>query len=127
MADELALIVDDNEKNTRLARYVLQLGGFRTLEAATGGEAVTLAVEHVPDVILMDIRLPDIDGIEAARQLREDPRTAGIPLVAVTAFAMKGDREQLLGAGFDGYIEKPIDVGEFSEQVRDYCARPQRD
>jgi two-component system cell cycle response regulator DivK len=127
MPDELALIVDDNEKNTRLARYVLRLGGFRTIEAATGAEAVSLAVERIPDVILMDIRLADIDGTEAARQLRADPRTAAIPVIAVTAFAMKGDREQLLAAGFDGYIEKPIDVGEFAEQVRQYCAGPRHE
>jgi len=127
MADELALIVDDNEKNMRLARYVLRLGGFRTLEAATGAAAVSLAVEHVPDVILMDIRLPDVDGTEAARQLRADPRTARIPVIALTAFAMKGDRERFLTAGFDGYIEKPIDIAEFSEQVRRYCAGSQRD
>ena len=120
MADELALIVDDNEKNTRLARYVLQLGGFRTLEAATGGEAVTLAVEHVPDVILMDIRLPDIDGIEAARQLREDPRTAGIPLVAVTAFAMKGDEERMRAGGCEAYLAKPISVAHFIKTLQNF-------
>jgi two-component system, cell cycle response regulator DivK len=117
----LALIVDDNDKNRRLAQYVLRLDGFRTLEAATGGEGVSLALEHAPDVILMDIRLPDADGTELAKQLKDDPRTAGIPIVAVTAFAMKGDREWFLAAGFDGYIEKPIDVGEFAGQVRGYC------
>jgi two-component system cell cycle response regulator DivK len=121
MDGSLALIVDDNDKNRRLAQYVLRLDGFRTLEAATGEEGVSLAVEHDPDVILMDIRLPDADGTELAKQLKDDPRTAAIPIVAVTAFAMKGDREWFLAAGFDGYIEKPIDVGEFAVQVRSYC------
>ena len=121
MADELVLIVDDNEKNLRLARDVLHLGGFRTIEAASGGEGVAMAIEHLPDVILMDIRLPDIDGTEAARQLKSDARTAGIPVVALTSLAMKGDREWLLAAGFDGYLEKPISVRELSEQVRSFC------
>jgi two-component system cell cycle response regulator DivK len=121
MADELALIVDDNARNMKLARDVLRFGGFRTLEAASGGEGVSLAVEHRPDVILMDIRLPDMDGADVARQLKDDSRTARIPVVALTSFAMKGDREWFLAAGFDGYLEKPISVREFPEQVRSYC------
>jgi two-component system cell cycle response regulator DivK len=119
--DKLVLIVDDNEKNMRLARDVLRLAGFRTLEATTGGESITLAHEHLPDVILMDIRLPDMDGTEATRKLKEDPRTAHIPVVALTSLAMKGDRELLLAAGFDGYLEKPISVREFPEQIRSFC------
>jgi two-component system, cell cycle response regulator DivK len=122
MPDELVLIVDDNEKNLRLARDVLVLGGFRTVEASSGGEGVAAAVEHLPDVILMDIRLPDMDGTEATRRLRDDPRTARIPVVALTSLAMKGDREWLLAAGFDGYLEKPISVAELPEQVRRFCA-----
>jgi two-component system, cell cycle response regulator DivK len=125
MDGPLALIVDDNDKNRRLAQYVLRLDGFRTLEAATGGDGVSLAAEHLPDVVLMDIRLPDADGTELAKQLKSDPRTTGIPIVAVTAFAMKGDREWFLAAGFDGYVEKPIDVGEFAAQVRSYCRSAQ--
>jgi two-component system cell cycle response regulator DivK len=121
MADELVLIVDDNEKNMRLARDVLRVAGFRTLEAATGGEGVSLAAQHLPDVILMDIRLPDMDGTEAARRLKDDARTAAIPVVAVTSLAMKGDREWFLAAGFDGYLEKPISVRDFPEQVRSHC------
>ena len=123
MADELVLIVDDNERNMRLARDVLLAAGFRTLEAGCGADAVALAAEHLPDVILMDIRLPDMDGTEAARQLKEHARTAGIPIVALTSLAMKGDREWLLGAGFDGYLEKPISVRDFSDQVRSHCRR----
>ena len=122
MADELVLIVDDNEKNLRLARDVLRFAGFRTVEAATGGEGVSQALEHLPDVILMDIRLPDMEGTEAARQLKSDERTAHIPVVALTSLAMKGDRESFLAAGFDGYLEKPISVRELPEQVRSFCS-----
>jgi len=121
MANALALIVDDNEKNLKLARDVLRHAGFRTLEAASGEAGIALAVEHVPDVILMDIRLPDLSGTEAARRIKDDARTAGIPVVALTSFAMKGDREWFLAAGFDGYIEKPISVVDFPGQVQGYC------
>jgi two-component system cell cycle response regulator DivK len=121
MTDALVLIVDDNEKNMRLARDVLRFAGFRTLAAATGGEGVALAARHLPDVILMDIRLPDMDGTEAARRLKADARTARIPVVALTSLAMKGDREWFLAAGFDGYLEKPISVRDFPEQVRSHC------
>jgi two-component system cell cycle response regulator DivK len=121
VADELVLIVDDNEKNLRLARDVLRASGFRTIEAASGEEAVAVATEQLPDVILMDIRLPDIDGTEAAARLKGVPRTAGIPIVALTSSAMKGDREWFLAAGFDGYLEKPISVREFPDQVRGFC------
>ena len=120
MPDELVLIVDDNELNVKLARDVLRFAGFRTLEAGTGGEGVSLAGEHLPDVILMDIRLPDMDGTAAAQQLKGDARTASIPVVALTSFAMKGDRERFLAEGFDGYLEKPISVREFPDQVRGY-------
>jgi two-component system, cell cycle response regulator DivK len=118
---ELALVVDDNEKNLKLARDVLRHAGFRTLEAATGRAAVTIAVEQLPDVILMDIRLPDMDGTMAVRELKNDARTAAIPVVALTSFAMKGDRERFIAAGFDGYIEKPISVRDFPDEVGGYC------
>lgn len=120
MAGELVLIVDDNERNLRLARDVLGFAGFRTLEAGSGADAVAAAVDHLPDVILMDVRLPDMDGTEAAQLLKRDPRTQHIPVVALTAFAMKGDREWFLASGFDGYLEKPISVPEFPEQVRSH-------
>jgi len=116
--DELVLIVDDNEKNLRLARDVLRFAGLQTLEAMTAAEGVRLAAVHLPDLVLMDVRLPDMDGPAALVQLRSEPRTAGIPVVAVTSSAMMGDRERLLAAGFDGYLEKPISVKEFAEQVR---------
>ena len=119
--DRLVLIVDDNEKNVRLARDVLRLAGFGTLEASTGAESIALALERLPDVILMDIRLPDMNGIAAAERIKDDERTAHIPVVALTSLAMIGDRESLLAAGFDGYLEKPISVREFPDQVRAFC------
>lgn len=120
MSGELVLIVDDNEKNAKLARDVLRFAGFRTIEAGSGGVGFSLAVEDLPDVILMDIRLPDMDGTVVLRNLKEEPRTAQIPVVALTSFAMKGDRESFLEAGFDGYLEKPISVKTFPDQVRSY-------
>ena len=121
--DELVLIVDDNERNRRLARDVLRHAGVRTLEAATASEALAVAAAEQPDVILMDIRLPDLDGTEATRRLKAGASTGGIPVVALTSFAMKGDREWFLAAGFDGYLEKPISVREFPAQVRSFCRR----
>jgi two-component system, cell cycle response regulator DivK len=120
-AGELVLIVDDNDRNLRLARDVLRFAGLRTLEATTAAEGVRLAIAHVPDVIVMDVRLPDVDGPAALVLLRSEPRTARIPVVAVTSSAMMGDRERLLSAGFDGYLEKPISVKEFAQQVRAFC------
>ena len=125
MPDALVLIVDDNEKNVKLARDVLRFAGFRTLEASSGMDGISLATEHLPDVILLDIRLPDLDGTAVLRRLKEEARTAGIPVVALTSFAMKGDRERFLAEGFDGYLEKPISVTEFPDQVASYCASPE--
>jgi len=120
----IVLVVDDNEKNLKLACDVLRHAGIDTLRAATAGEAIATATERRPDVVLMDIRLPDMDGTRAARVLKDDERTAGIPVVALTSFAMKGDRERFLAAGFDGYIEKPISVREFPGQVRGVLPHP---
>jgi two-component system cell cycle response regulator DivK len=118
----LVLIVDDNAKNLKLARDVLRAAGFRTLEAANGTGGIALAAEQLPDVILMDLRLPDMDGTDAARQLRDGKRTARIPVVALSSLPADGD--WFLGAGFAGYVEKPINVREFPDQVRRYCASP---
>src|SRR5215212_8307752 len=120
MADELILIVEDNEKNLKLARDVLQFRGFRTLEASTAEQAIELAMERQPDLVLMDYQLPGLNGVEALKILRADPKTAEIPVVALTASAMREDRERFLAAGFDGYLTKPIDVREFGNQVRSY-------
>ena len=122
MAHELILIVDDNERNRKLARDVLQFAGFRTLEAGGGAEGLALAVEHRPDLVLMDIRMPDINGTEAVRKLREDERTAAIRVLALTSSTMKGDREPFLADGFDGYLDKPIRVRDFPNQVRAHLA-----
>jgi two-component system cell cycle response regulator DivK len=122
----LVLIVDDNERNRKLVRNVLQLAGFGTIEAASGRAGIDLAVEQLPDVILMDLRLPDMDGTAAARSLRDDPRTAPLPIVALTSLALDDEDGWLQRSGFDGYLEKPIDVREFPGQVRRYCGRGRR-
>ena len=118
----LVLIVDDNDRNRKLARDVLRSAGFRTLEAATAAEGIALASEHLPDVILMDLRLPDLDGTEAARMLLAEPRTSHIPVVAVTALPLDARDEWLFDAGFAGYIVKPIDTDEFPDLVRRFAA-----
>jgi two-component system, cell cycle response regulator DivK len=120
---EQVLIAEDNQKNMKLFRDVLLAKGYRTLEATTGGQAVELAAEHEPDLVLMDIQLPDLDGVGALRRLRADERTAGIPVLALTAQAMEGDRERFLAAGFDGYLSKPVNVRELVGTVREYCDR----
>jgi two-component system cell cycle response regulator DivK len=125
---ELILIVEDNPRNMTLLRDLLRATGYRTLEASTGGQAVTLATEHAPALVLMDIRLPDMDGMEALSRLRMDARTASIPVLAVTAQAMKGDRVRFTEAGFDGYLPKPVDIDELVAAVelhtRDRGRRP---
>jgi two-component system, cell cycle response regulator DivK len=118
----LVLIVDDNERNRKVARDVLRSAGFRTLEAATAAEGIALASEHLPDVVLMDLRLPDVDGTEAVRTLRAEPRTSRIPVVAMTALRLDARDDWLLDAGFAGYIVKPIDVDEFPDLVRRFAA-----
>jgi two-component system, cell cycle response regulator DivK len=117
----LVLILDDNEQNLKLVRDVLRAAGFGTLEAANGFEGIALACEHCPDVILMDLRLPDMDGMEAARRLGEEARTASIPVVALSSLPLEGRGDWLRAAGFAGYLEKPISVGEFPDEVRRYC------
>ncbi len=121
MTGAQVLVVEDNEKNMKLFRDVLQASGYRLLEATTGERAMALAAEHQPNLVLMDIQLPDIDGVEALGRLRADARTASIPVVALTAQAMHGDRERFLDAGFDAYISKPVDVVEFVKTVKEHC------
>lgn len=123
MTGERILVVEDNEKNMKLFRDVLVATGYRTLEATTGSDAVDMASEHTPDLVLMDIQLPDLDGVEALQRLRADRRTADIPVLALTAQAMDGDRERFLAAGFDGYLSKPVDVRELIGTVREHCDR----
>ena len=118
MTPPLVLVIEDNPLNLKLTRDLLQAHGFSILAAGTARDGIALARAHQPDAILMDIRLPDIDGVRALGHLRELPETRDIPVAAVTANAMKGDRERLLEAGFDEYIAKPVDVAAFPAQVR---------
>ena len=123
MAGERVLVVEDNEKNMKLVRDVLQATGYSTLEATTGEDAVELALSNEPALVLMDVQLPGIDGVEALARLRRDERTASIPVLALTAQAMSGDRERFLEVGFDGYLSKPIDVAELIQAVQEHCDR----
>jgi two-component system cell cycle response regulator DivK len=119
---EQVLVVEDNEKNMKLVRDVLQATGYRTLEASSGEDAIALARAHRPDLVLMDVQLPGIDGVEALGRLRADERTAAIPVLALTAQAMEGDCERFLAAGFDGYLPKPVNIAELIGTVGRYCA-----
>jgi two-component system, cell cycle response regulator DivK len=112
------LVVEDNERNLKLLRDVLEYAGYDVQVARTAEDGICMAASEPPDLVLMDLQLPGIDGMEALRRLRESPRTADIPVVAVTAQAMKQDRERALAAGFNGYVEKPISVRAFPHQVR---------
>jgi two-component system cell cycle response regulator DivK len=126
MANELILIVEDNEKNRKLARDVLQFHGYRTAEAETAEDGLRLAFETPPDLVLMDIQLPGMNGIQALAALRADGRTRAIRVVAVTASAMTQDRQKIIAAGFDGYQSKPINVKAFVEAVREMLTRGPR-
>ena len=118
MANELILIVEDNPKNLKLVRDTLQVKGYLTIEAGTGEEGVQLAREQQPALVLMDIHLPGITGVEAFRQLRADPATRAIPVIAVTASVMAQERQKVMNAGFDGFQGKPISVRELLETIR---------
>ena len=124
---ELILIVEDNERNRRLVRDLLHAHGFATIEAQDARTGLALAAEQKPALVLMDIQLPDVDGITALRRLRNDSEVASTLVVALTAFAMGTDRERFLDAGFDDYIEKPIDVKTFPAQVRALLRRRVQD
>jgi len=114
----LILIVEDNDKNLKLVRDVLQVKGYATIEAGTAEDGIALARERKPDLILMDIQLPGMNGIEAIGVLRADPATAAIPVVAVTASVMPQDRNKITEAGFNAYVGKPINLKEFLDTVR---------
>jgi two-component system, cell cycle response regulator DivK len=124
MAGEHILIVEDNPKNLKLLRDVLQFRGYVISAAETAEAGVALARTEQPALILMDIQLPGMDGREATQVLKADANTRHIPIVALTAFAMKGDRERLLAEGFDGYISKPINIKEISQAVEQYLSGP---
>ena len=118
------LIVEDNELNMKLFHDLLEAQGYRTLCTGEGLEAFALARDHKPDLILMDIQLPAISGLEVTRWLKEDPALAHIPVVAVTAFAMKGDEARIRDGGCEAYLAKPISVATFLETVRRFLERP---
>ncbi len=123
MSGELILIVEDNEKNRKLVRDVLQVKGYRTVESESAEEGIRLARQEAPALILMDIQLPGMNGIQALAALRADPGTGHIPVIAVSASAMTHDRQQILAAGFDDYQTKPISVKAFLETVHQVLAR----
>jgi two-component system cell cycle response regulator DivK len=123
-AGAVILIVEDNARNMKLVRDVLNHVGYRTLEAATAEDGLALARAEHPGLVLMDVQLPGMDGVEALERLRADPATADVRVLALTAFAMKEDRERFLSAGFDGYLEKPLDVRELPGQVAAALAGP---
>ncbi len=111
------LVVDDDALNLRLAATVLEQAGHEVLRAAGGAEGIEAALAHAPDLVIMDVQMPGMDGVSALRRLRAEPRTAALKIVAFTALTMKGDRERLLAEGFDGYLEKPIRYQEFLARV----------
>ncbi|MEE9531507.1 MAG: response regulator [Syntrophobacteria bacterium] len=123
MAGERILLVEDNVMNRRLAQFLLKSEGYIVYEAANGHEALELVKAHVPDLILMDLQLPELDGFTTTRILKQDATTRDIPVVALTAYAMKGDAERASEAGCDGYITKPIDKKDFLERVASYLRR----
>jgi two-component system cell cycle response regulator DivK len=122
MTEAVILIVEDNPFNLKLVRDILRHLGYHTLEAESAEDGIELARSHRPELILMDVQLPGMDGVDAVARLRADPTTAGLVVVALTAFAMKEDRERFLAAGFNGYVEKPLDVRQFPGQVADFLA-----
>jgi len=124
MANELILIVEDNPKNLKLVRDSLQVKGYQTLEAETGEEGVRLAHERQPALVLMDIQLPGINGVEALKRLRADPVTSSTPVIAITASVMTQDRTRIMAAGFDGFQGKPISVRELLATMREILDKP---
>ena len=120
MREATILVVEDNEKNLKLIRDVLQFAGYDVVSASSAELGLALAMAHPPDLVLMDLQLPGMDGREALSHLRASPSTRDVPVVAVTAFAMADDREQALNAGFDGYLTKPISVPSLPAQVRSF-------
>ena len=124
MSGERILVVEDNPKNLKLVRDVLQFSGYEVIEATCGEDGVRLAALEQPDLILMDLQLPGIDGTEALRRIRESDDGGAVPVVAVTAFAMSEDRERAYAAGFDGYVQKPISVRGLQQQVHQFLTTP---
>jgi two-component system, cell cycle response regulator DivK len=116
------LVVEDNEMNMQLFEYLLEESGFEIVKATTGEEALRLAAQEKPDLILMDIHLPGMDGLSVVRELKAGGEMEGVPILALTAHAMRGDKDRFLQAGCDGYISKPIDVKTFIPSIRQFLA-----
>ena len=114
-----ALIIEDNPDNMELISFILEKGGYEILKAETGEEGVEMTLKELPDFVILDIQLPGIDGYEVLHRIRKSEVDGSIPIIAVTSYAMSGDRERLLEAGCNGYIEKPIDPGKFIDQIRE--------
>ena len=128
MANKIILLVEDDFMNMRLAQHILELEGYTVLKAATANEALTQIESTLPDLILMDAQLPDMDGMTVVRILRENTITRDVTILALTACAMKGDRERMLRMGCDGYISKPINVQDFTDTVRRFLVqKPKRE
>lgn len=127
MAGERILLVEDNPMNRRVVQFILKSQGYIVLEAKHGLEALELVKVHLPDLILMDLQLPGMDGFTTTRIIKEDATTKDIPVVALTAYAMRGDAERAVEAGCDGYITKPIDADEFPKLVASYLKRKGRE
>ena len=120
------LVVEDNDRNRRLMRILLKANGYEVVEATTGREAMDYLKDQKPDLILMDIQLPHTDGLDLTREIKDREETSDIPVVAVTAYAMKGDRERILEAGCDGYISKPIDTHEVPKVIADILGKSEK-
>jgi two-component system cell cycle response regulator DivK len=123
MAGELILIVEDNEPNRKVARDLLQVHGYRTIEAETGEDAIVLAATRAPDLVVMDVHLPGMSGVDALAKLRAAPATRAIPVLAFTASVMPQDRSEIMAAGFDAFMSKPIDLEAFLQTVADALGR----
>ncbi|MCF6157683.1 MAG: response regulator [wastewater metagenome] len=123
MSDKNVMVVEDNEKNRKLMRVILKANGYNVIEATTGEEALNLLKDQKPDIILMDIQLPGIDGITLVKHIKADATTNDIPIVAVTAYAMKGDEQKILDAGCNAYISKPINTQELPRIVEKYIKK----
>jgi two-component system cell cycle response regulator DivK len=119
---KMILIVEDEPKNLKLFRDLLNASGYKTIEATDGKQGVELAKAKKPDLILMDVMMPKMDGLEATRILKADATTSNIPILALTSYAMKGDKERILQAGCDGYLAKPINIKEFLQEVTKYLS-----
>ena len=123
----LVLYVEDNFENKLFVRRVIESMGHEVMEAETGPDSLVMAAERKPDLILMDVNIPGMDGLETTSRFKQDPELAAIPVIALTANAMKGDRERCLAAGCDGYMQKPVGVSDLRREITRYAGKNSRD